>query len=244
MDDAVSKGAILAAGGRPMHVPGAGAGAPATSIGLFYPPTILAGVTHEMRIANEEGACGLGSGRCARCSSGSPPTPPPPPHPHPTVFGPIMSIFRVAGDSDDAAVSMANSTVYGLGATVLCGSPSRAKALAARLRCGMVGVNAYGLNYLVQDLPFGGRGDSGFGRFSGPEGLRECTSLKSVVSDLSSWASIPTPIPAPLQYPLAPAAPAFTRGLIGMQFEGSAWRRAGALGELLMALMAPTPKRA
>ena len=70
-----------------------------------------------------------------------------------------MSIIRVPGDSDDAAVAMANSTCYGLGATVLCASPPRAEAIARRLRCGMVGVNAYGLNYLVQDLPFGGRGD-------------------------------------------------------------------------------------
>jgi hypothetical protein len=207
VDDAVAKGATLHAGGRALYEPGAGADAPPTARGLFYPPTVLSGVTHDMRIANEE------------------------------VFGPVMAIFRVAGNSDDAAVAAANSTAYGLGGTVFSGSPSRANAIARRLRSGMVGVNAFGLNYLVQDLPFGGVGASGYDRFSGPEGLRSCCLVKSVVTDVLPWLSIPTPTPAPLCYPLAPNAPAFTRGLIGMQFESTPLRKLGALAGLLGALV-------
>jgi len=216
VDDAVAKGAVLHCGGRALYVAGAQAveAAPATARGLFYPPTVLSGVTHDMRIANEE------------------------------VFGPVMAVFRVPGNSDDAAVRMANATEYGLGGTVFSASPRRANALAARLRSGMVGVNAYGLNYLVQDLPFGGVGASGFDRFSGPEGLRSLCLVKSVVTDLLPWLSIPTPVPAPLQYPLAPCSPVFTRGLIGFQFESSLWGRMASLGAMLGALMAPAPKAA
>ena len=108
----------------------------------------------------------------------------------------------------------------------------------------MVGVNAYGLNYLVQDLPFGGVKASGFDRFSGPEGLRSLCLTKSVVTDWLPWLSIPTPVPVPLQYPLAPCSPAFTRGLIGFQFELSLWARAAALCGMLGALMAPAPRAA
>lgn len=203
VDDAVSKGAQLLVGGRILlnekAVGREGGAYDATETGLFYAPTLLAGVTHAMRIANEE------------------------------VFGPVMTVFRVDGDSDDAAVAMANSTAYGLGATVFSASPARANAIAARLKCGMVGVNAFGLNYLVQSLPFGGVGASGFDRFSGPEGLRACCLVKSVVTDLSSVFSVPTPVPKPLQYPVMPSASAFTSALIRLQFAHEWWRRLGAL---------------
>ena len=41
----------------------------------------------------------------------------------------------------------------------------------------MVGVNGFGLGYLVQSLPFGGVRASGFDRFSGPEGLLKLATL-------------------------------------------------------------------
>jgi len=90
-------------------------------------------------------------------------------------------------------------------------------------------VNAYGLNYLVQSLPFGGVRSSGFDRFSGPEGLRACCLTKSVVTDWSSKLSIPTPVPKPLQYPVAPTAAAFTANLIAFQFAETWWQRAKAM---------------
>ena len=127
---------------------------------------------------------------------------------------------------------MANSTAYGLGATVFSRSPARANAVAARLRCGMVGVNAFGLNYLVQDLPFGGRGDSGYDRFSGPEGLRACCNVQSVVTDRFDAFSVPTPVPAPLRYPVAEQAAAFTLGLIHFQFAGTLLGRLRGLARM------------
>ena len=143
-----------------------------------------------------------------------------------------MTVFCVPGNSDDAAVSLANSTVYGLGATIFSASSARANAMATRLRCGMVGVNAFGLNYLVQSLPFGGVGASGFDRFSGPEGLRACALTKSVVTDLADSFSIPTPVPKPLCYPVAPAAADFTDGLIAMQFAPTLAGRARGVAKM------------
>lgn len=189
------------AGAAPAAVPAVEAPAPltGTAAGLFYAPTLLADVDHSMRIANEE------------------------------VFGPVMAIFKVPRDSDEACIAMANSTEYGLGGTVYSGSPARANAIAARLHTGMVGINAFGLNYLVQSLPFGGVKSSGFDRFAGPEGLRACCLLRSVVTDKLGFLSIPTPTPAPLQYPVSKHAPDFTKSLIGLQFAPSTWGRILAL---------------
>ncbi len=84
-------------------------------------------------------------------------------------FGPTLVITRVA-DADEA-VRRANSSAYGLGATVY--SRNRGEELAGRLRCGMVSVNSVLAYASVPGLPFGGVGDSGFGRVHGEDGLRE-----------------------------------------------------------------------
>ena len=151
------------------------------------------------------------------------------------VFGPVLAVFKVRGDSDAEAVRLANSTAYGLGATVYSGSPRRADAIAAQIRSGMVGVNAYGLNYLVQSLPFGGVGVSGLGRFQGPEGLRELCLARSVVTDMLPFLSVPTPTPAPIHFPLRPNAPQVVEGIIGMQFAESLWGRLRGLATVATA---------
>ena len=47
----------------------------------------------------------------------------------------------------------------------------------------MTVVNDYGIAYMIQSLPFGGVGISGFGRINGREGLRACTNVKAIVTD-------------------------------------------------------------
>ena len=91
-------------------------------------------------------------------------------------FGPTVTIARVR-DMDEA-VEKANATDYGLGSTVF--SRARGAELAARLRAGMTSVNAPLSFAGIASLPFGGVGDSGFGRIHGPEGLREFARPKSV----------------------------------------------------------------
>ncbi len=78
----------------------------------------------------------------------------------------------------DEAVTKANATRYGLGNTVF--SRSRGIELANRLRSGMVAVNSVISFAGIPSLPFGGVGDSGFGRIHGPDGLREFTRSKAI----------------------------------------------------------------
>ncbi|MCX5741336.1 MAG: aldehyde dehydrogenase family protein [Proteobacteria bacterium] len=89
-------------------------------------------------------------------------------------FGPIIPIQRVA--SIDEAVRLANDTVYGLGSSVF---GKHAREIAERLRAGMTAVNAVMAFSGIPGLPFGGVGDSGFGRIHGDEGIREFTRVKS-----------------------------------------------------------------
>jgi acyl-CoA reductase-like NAD-dependent aldehyde dehydrogenase len=96
-------------------------------------------------------------------------------------FGPIMVIMRF--DEDEDAIRLANDCPYGLGSSVFSKDPARAEKIAAGIRAGMTVVNDYGLAYMIQALPFGGVGRSGFGRINGREGLRACCNTKAVVTD-------------------------------------------------------------
>jgi aldehyde dehydrogenase (NAD+) len=91
-------------------------------------------------------------------------------------FGPLLTVNRVA-DTEEA-ITRANATAYGLGASVFAGK--RGEEIAARLRCGMVAVNGVITFAGVPALPFGGVGDSGFGRIHGEDGLREFTRAQAV----------------------------------------------------------------
>ncbi|MFD8494004.1 aldehyde dehydrogenase family protein [Amycolatopsis sp. NPDC059657] len=91
-------------------------------------------------------------------------------------FGPTVTIAKVR-DMDEA-VDRANNTRYGLGSTVF--SKARGLELAGRLRTGMTSINAPLSFAGIASLPFGGVGDSGFGRIHGPEGLREFARSKAI----------------------------------------------------------------
>jgi acyl-CoA reductase-like NAD-dependent aldehyde dehydrogenase len=95
-------------------------------------------------------------------------------------FGPTLTVHRVA-DLDEA-VARVNASRYGLGAAVF--SARRGKEIAARLRCGMVAINSVISFAAVPSLPFGGVGDSGFGRVHGADGLREFARTKAVTRRL------------------------------------------------------------
>ncbi|MEU4553402.1 aldehyde dehydrogenase family protein [Micromonospora violae] len=114
-----------------------------------------------------------------------------PPYVHPTVlvdvpeesaaireetFGPTLTISRVR-DADEA-VSRANALSYGLGGSVF--GRRRAVAVARRLRSGMASINSTLTFAGMSTLPFGGVGDSGFGRIHGEDGLREFGRAKAV----------------------------------------------------------------
>jgi acyl-CoA reductase-like NAD-dependent aldehyde dehydrogenase len=91
-------------------------------------------------------------------------------------FGPTVTVAKVR-DMDDA-VARANATRYGLGSTVF--SKARGMELAGRIRSGMTAVNGVITFAAIPSLPFGGVGDSGFGRIHGPDGLKEFTYAKAI----------------------------------------------------------------
>ncbi|MFF5227506.1 aldehyde dehydrogenase family protein [Dactylosporangium sp. NPDC000521] len=91
------------------------------------------------------------------------------------IFGPVLSIIRYR-DEDDA-VRIANGTPYGLAGSVWSASSDRALAFARRMRTGQVDVNGGSFNPLA---PFGGIGDSGYGRELGVHGFEEFTSVKAI----------------------------------------------------------------
>jgi acyl-CoA reductase-like NAD-dependent aldehyde dehydrogenase len=97
-------------------------------------------------------------------------------------FGPVIPIAKVK--TIDEAVKLANDTSYGLGSTVFAGKAAR--AIAAKLRAGMTSINSV-LGFAgIPSLPFGGVGDSGFGRIHGDEGIREFARVKSTAEQVMS----------------------------------------------------------
>jgi len=91
-------------------------------------------------------------------------------------FGPTLTITKVA-DADEA-IRKANAVPYGLGGAVF--GKANAVRIARRLHAGMVAVNSTLAFVGMATLPFGGVGDSGFGRIHGEDGLREFARAKAV----------------------------------------------------------------
>jgi succinate-semialdehyde dehydrogenase / glutarate-semialdehyde dehydrogenase len=84
-------------------------------------------------------------------------------------FGPTLAVVKVT-DTEEA-IAHINAGRYGLGSAVF--SRDRGEAIARRLRVGMTSINDALVFSMNPAVPFGGRGDSGYGRKQGEEGLRE-----------------------------------------------------------------------
>jgi succinate-semialdehyde dehydrogenase / glutarate-semialdehyde dehydrogenase len=93
------------------------------------------------------------------------------------MFGPVAAIIK-AEDTEDA-IRIANDSVFGLGAAVFTRDMKKGRMIAEQqLQAGCCFVNA-----MVQSdprLPFGGIGDSGYGRELSYLGIREFTNIKTV----------------------------------------------------------------
>jgi aldehyde dehydrogenase (NAD+) len=92
------------------------------------------------------------------------------------IFGPVLAIIPY--DSMDEAVTIANSTVYGLGAHVQGADVEAARVVAGRIRAGQVHINYPAWS---PHAPFGGYKRSGNGREYGIEGLEEYLETKAVL---------------------------------------------------------------
>ena len=92
------------------------------------------------------------------------------------VFGPFVSVTTF--EDDEEALAIANGVAYGLGSGLWTQNLTRAHKVARDLHAGMVWVNCYKIVH--PGSPFGGVGESGYGREMGFEAMREYTQPKSV----------------------------------------------------------------
>ncbi len=104
------------------------------------------------------------------------------------VFGPVLAAMTFR--TPDEAVALANNTRYGLAASVWTENINRAYEVAARLKAGVVWINA--TNLFDAGAAFGGYRESGFGREGGREGMAEYL----VLADLPRKPSAEAPAAA------------------------------------------------
>lgn len=92
------------------------------------------------------------------------------------IFGPVVTIMPF--DSEEEVIELANSTVYGLAATIWTEKLTRAHRVAHQIKSGIIWINCW----LLRDLrtPFGGMKQSGVGREGGWEAMRFFTEAKNV----------------------------------------------------------------
>ncbi|HHU37689.1 MAG TPA: aldehyde dehydrogenase family protein [Propionibacterium sp.] len=120
--------------------------------GSYFPPTILDGCTTSMRCVQDES------------------------------FGPVLTVETFSGatrdEAEDAAVALANDTIYGLTGAVWTENAGRAERVAGRLRHGTIWINDY--HPYVPQAEWGGMKQSGIGRELGSAGLHEYVETKHI----------------------------------------------------------------
>lgn len=101
------------------------------------------------------------------------------------VFGPFVTVLTFK--TDEEAMEIANGTDYGLGSGLWTSNLQRAHRFARDVHAGMVWINSY--KRVNPGSPFGGVGQSGYGREMGFDAMREYTQVKSV------WVNVDAQIP-------------------------------------------------
>ncbi|HQY30646.1 MAG TPA: aldehyde dehydrogenase family protein, partial [Thermomicrobiales bacterium] len=97
------------------------------------------------------------------------------------VFGPILAVIPF--ETEDEVVAAANSTIYGLAATIWTQDIKRAHTLARRIQSGNISINYPTVN--PPEAPFGGYKQSGLGRELSRHVLDLYTQVKNVVVNLN-----------------------------------------------------------
>jgi phenylacetaldehyde dehydrogenase len=120
--------------------------------GYFVQPTVLTNTKPDMKVVREE------------------------------IFGPVVCAQPITDDDLEDIAREANSTTYGLAASVWTRDISKANKLAKRIRAGTVWINCH--NVFDASLPFGGYKESGWGREMGEFVLNNYTEVKAVTTAL------------------------------------------------------------
>jgi len=136
IDDAVSKGAKVVAGGKGDSV--------------LMPATVVAGVTTSMNLYRDES------------------------------FGPVVAVIQ-ARDAEHA-IELANDSEYGLSAAVFTRDTAKGLSVARRIMSGICHVNGPTVHDEAQ-MPFGGVGASGYGRFGGRQGIDSFTETRWITME-------------------------------------------------------------
>ncbi len=103
-------------------------------------------------------------------------------------FGPVVAIIRAKDEAD--AIALANDSEYGLSASVFTRDTARGLGVARQIKSGICHVNGPTVHDEAQ-MPFGGVGASGYGRFGGKAGIDSFTELR--------WITVET---QPGHYPI------------------------------------------
>jgi benzaldehyde dehydrogenase (NAD) len=103
-------------------------------------------------------------------------------------FGPVVGVIRAKDEMD--AIRLANDSEYGLSASVFTRDTARGLRVARQIRSGICHINGPTVHDEPQ-MPFGGVGASGYGRFGGKAGIDQFTELR--------WVTIET---QPGHYPI------------------------------------------
>jgi len=103
------------------------------------------------------------------------------------IFGPVLAVGRFT--TEEEVIELANNTSYGLGAGLHSTDANQCMRVSSALEAGTVWVNQY--NVLYNNVPFGGKKQSGIGRELGKQALDEYTSVKAVHWNFGEKASWP-----------------------------------------------------
>jgi acyl-CoA reductase-like NAD-dependent aldehyde dehydrogenase len=136
-------------------------------------------------------------------------------------FGPVIVITPV--DNAEEAIHLANDTRFGLTASVWTSNERRGLEIARRLVAGNVGVNDHIISASVPSLPWGGVGDSGYGRQRGSEGLLDMVWPQALSTDR---ISLPR---EPYWFPHTEFKHQFFRRALRLLYADSFWGRIRAI---------------
>ncbi|MBD2498141.1 NAD-dependent succinate-semialdehyde dehydrogenase [Nostoc sp. FACHB-280] len=156
---------------------------PDTDLGPLATPDILQELDQQVQVAKQSGGKVLTGGHPISERPGNfyPPTiisdiPVDAPIAQEEFFGPVALLFRVP--NIDAAITLANATPFGLGASAWTNNDQERSRLIAEIEAGAVFIN--GLVKSDPRLPFGGIKRSGYGRELSIQGIQEFVNVKTV----------------------------------------------------------------